>query len=139
MNYLLDTCTVSELFKESPNPTVDAWFQNTPDADMYLSVLTLGELEKGIHKLVDGPKKRNLAAWVGELAAQFRQRTLSVDESVAVAWGALQAETEKKGRPLPAIDSLFAATARVHGLTLATRNYPDMEAAGISLLNPWIQ
>ena len=137
MKYLLDTCVISEIYKDSPDAAVDAWFQNTNEEDMHLSVLSLGELEKGIQKLSDGKKKHALAAWIHDLAAQFGERILPVNQTIAVTWGALQAENEKKGRPLPAIDSLLAATARVHGLTVVTRNSPDMEATGVSLFNPW--
>jgi predicted nucleic acid-binding protein len=137
MRYLLDTCVISEIFKDSPHPGVDTWFQKTHEMDMHLSVLSLGELEKGIHKLSDGRKKASLAVWVDDLAEQFQERTLPINEAVAVMWGRLQAEAEKKGRPLPAIDGLLAATAKVHELTLVTRNDSDMEAAGIPIFNPW--
>src|SRR5687767_11499988 len=100
MRYLLDTCTISEIYKERPHAHVDAWYQKTNEEDMYLSVLTLGELEKGICKLVDGKKKDALSAWIRELGEQLHERKLPVDEGVALTWGHLQAEAEKRGRPL---------------------------------------
>src|SRR5438128_1706964 len=111
MKYLLDTCAISEIFKEVPDPGVDTWWQRTNQEDMYLSVLTLGELEKGIQKLPEGKKKHSLSSWAFDVAEQFQERLLPVNETVALAWGTLQAETEKKGRPVPAVDSLLAATA----------------------------
>ncbi len=137
MKCLLDTCVISEIYKDSPHAAVDAWFRNANEADLYLSVLSLGELEKGIQKLADGKRKHALTAWVQDFSDLFQEHTLPVSKTIALAWGELQAEAEKKGRPLPAIDSLLAATARVHGLTLVTRNNADMEAAGIPLFNPW--
>ena len=138
MTYLLDTCVISEIYKESPDPAVDAWFINTDEDFMHLSVLTLGELEKGIHKLPESKKRQTLSAWVHhDLVLQFHERLLPINEAVAIAWGILIADTEKKGRPLPAIDGLLVATARVHSLTVVTRNAPDMEATGIPLINPW--
>jgi toxin FitB len=138
MKYLLDTCAISEMNKLSPDSAVDAWFKSVNEEDLHISVLTLGEVEKGIHKLTEGKKKQALAAWVEELAVQFGERTLPVNQAVAIRWGILQAETEKKGRSLPAINSLIAATALVHSLTVVTRNNPDMEATGVPLFNPWI-
>ena len=137
MKCLLDTCVISEICKDSPHASVDVWFQNANEADLYLSVLSLGELEKGIQKLADGKRKHALTAWVHDFAGRLEERTLPVDEAVALAWAALQAKTEKRGHPLPAIDSLLAATALVNGLTMVTRNNADMEATGVPLFNPW--
>ncbi len=105
---------------------------------MYLSVLTLGEIRKGIAVLPAGPKRRNLERWLAHvLIERFDGRILPVDAGVADVWGRMQGATETKGRPLPTLDSLLAATALANGLTLVTRNSADFAGTGAEVLNPW--
>jgi predicted nucleic acid-binding protein len=138
MNYLLDTSAVSEVVKPQPDPAVIEWLAQADEEALYLSVLTIGELEKGIAKLADGRRRTRLHAWVGrDLVARFAGRLLAVDLRVADRWGALAGESERKGRPLPVMDSLIAATCLVHGLTAVTRNRTDFERCGVECFSPW--
>jgi len=122
MSYLVDTNVLSELRRREPNAGVVAWFGQRPAITLCLSVLTLGEMRKGIGLLPDDERKLKLLDWLEvELPAFFHGRILPVDASVADRWGRLVAQA---GRPVPAIDSLLAATALTHGLKLVTRNNP---------------
>ncbi len=135
MSYLIDTNVLSELRRKAPDPAVARWFADRPAGTLYLSVLTLGELRKGIERLADPARRLALLDWLEtELPAFFAGRVLAVDAAVADRWGHLQA---RAGRPLPAIDSLLAATAMQHGLTLVTRNVRDVVDLGVEVLNPW--
>lgn len=135
MNYLLDTNVISELKRPKPNGQVVDWFATAGKESLYLSVLTLGEIRKGIDKLADGQKKQALSVWLEkELPLWFDSRLLVVDAGVADCWGKLQAQIN---RPLPAIDSLLAATALHHNLCLVTRNVSDFDYPGLTILNLW--
>ena len=135
MSYLLDTNVLSELRRKTPNPAVSAWFATRPATSLYLSVLTLGELRKGIDGVKDAARRLALSDWLQtEMSMFFMGRVLSIDEHVADRWGQLVAAA---GRPLPAIDSLLAATALVHGLSMVTRNAKDFEGLGLEVINPW--
>ena len=135
MSYLIDTNVLSELRRKSPDPAVARWFADRPAGTLYLSVLTLGELRKGVERLADPVRRLALLDWLETgLPAFFAGRVLAVDAAVADRWGHLQA---RAGRPLPAIDSLLAATALHHGLILVTRNVRDVSDLGLQVLNPW--
>jgi len=135
VSYLIDTNVLSELRRKLPHPGLSAWFAQRPASSLYLSVLTLGELRKGIDGLNDEDRKLALSDWLHtDLSVFFLGRVLSIDEQVADRWGQLVAAA---GRPLPAIDSLLAATALVHGLTVVTRNAKDFEGLGMAVINPW--
>ncbi|MEX0722001.1 MAG: type II toxin-antitoxin system VapC family toxin [Balneolaceae bacterium] len=138
MSYLIDTCCISELVKKTPNPNVVKWFADRDELSMYLSVITFGELRKGIEKLPDSKKKKELNRWVKEdLNHRFKNRVLNINMEEVNKWGEILATAEKHGKPLPAIDSLIAATAQVHDLSVVTRNTRDMESSGIEVINPW--
>jgi len=138
MSYLIDTDCISELMKPKPHPNVLNWFSDHEELSMYLSVITFGELRKGIEKLPASAKKRKLNHWVNEdLANRFKERIIIVSIAEVNTWGQLLAKAEKAGTPLPAIDTLIAASALVHGLSVVTRNTKDMEATGVDLFNPW--
>ena len=137
MSYLVDTNLLSELRRKQADPLVVAWFAARPAQSLFLSVLTLGEIRKGIAAMadVDTLRRQALSDWLEmDLPTFFLGRVLSVDAAVADRWGQLQAQA---GRPLPAIDSLLAATALQHNLTLVTRNVRDFVGLGVSLVNPW--
>ena len=135
MSYLVDTNALSELRRKQPAPQVVAWFADRPRQTMYLSVLTLGEIRKGIERLGDGPRQQHLLDWLEvELPNYFLGRVLAVDAHTADRWGRLLGNA---GRPLPAVDSLIAATALQHDLTLVTRNTADFAGLGVRLINPW--
>lgn len=138
MKYLLDTCLVSELVKKEPNPAVVSWLDGQDEQKLFLSVLNLGELQKGISKLPDGTKKEELQAWVAlDLVERFTGRILELDLETALCWGRLQGEAEQAGEKLPVMDSLIAATAAAHGLVVVTRNVRDIERCGVRVCNPW--
>lgn len=138
MSYLLDTCVISELAKPKPDAGVVQWLNDADETTLYVSVLTLGELEKGIAKLSSPARRTKIEKWVREeLAERFRGRVLGVDEKVAEKWGTISGESESRGEPLPVIDALVAATGLVHGLTIATRNIGDFERCGARCVNPW--
>lgn len=135
MSYLVDTNVVSELARPRPAPAVTRWFDAVADDALYLSVLSLGELRRGVELLPAGKRQEQLRHWLErELPAWFGERLLPVDAAVADTWGRLQARAE---RTLPAVDSLLAATALHHRLRLVTRNTRDFEGAGLDTLNPW--
>jgi predicted nucleic acid-binding protein len=134
---LLDTCTLSELRKPSPNPAVVAAVQAIPDAQLYVSVLSLGEIAKGIGLLAAGKKRDGHAAWLAALENQFSDRILGLDVETAKLWGELTARAQKKGVVIPATDGLLAATALRHGLHVMTRNESDFKASGARIVNPW--
>lgn len=138
MTFLLDTCVISELVKPRPNEYVVRWADSVDERKLFLSVLTVGELEKGITKLQESPRKASLQEWLEhDLAERFAGRILPVDAAVAVAWGRIQGEAERMGAKLPVIDSLLTATAEIHRLTLATRNIADFDRCGATVFNPW--
>lgn len=138
MNYLLDTCLISELSKSKPDKKVVDWVLSENETGFYVSVLTFGELHKGIEKLPESKKKDELRIWIeGELKDRFQNRIIGIDMRVSILWGKIQCIAEKKGKPMPAIDSLIAATGIAHDLIVVTRNVSDMEQSGVRLLNPW--
>ncbi len=138
MSYLIDTCCISELVKKKPNPKVVKWFADQDELSMYVSVITFGELRKGIEKLTDSKKKKELNRWVKEdLHLRFKNRVLNITMEEVNRWGKILASAEQNGKPLPAIDSLIAATALVHDLSVVTRNTQHMEGSGVEVINPW--
>ena len=135
MSYLLDTHVLSELRRKTPEAAVVEWFSGRPASTLYLSVLTLGELRKGIEGVADAKRRMALTDWLEtDLPAFFAGRILAVDTSVADRWGRLLSTA---GRPLPAIDSLSAATAAQNGLCMVTRNTRDFAGLDLDVINPW--
>lgn len=136
--FLLDTNVVSELVAATPAPQVLRWMVAQVPARLFLSVITLGELTKGVARLDPGRRRERLARWLAEdLPAQFAGRVLPFDQAAAVRWGEMMAETEHRGRRRPAVDLQIAATAAHHGLGVATRNISDFEDIGLEITNPW--
>lgn len=136
--FLLDTNCVSELVRPHPDRRVMEWADATNEASLYLSVLTLGEIRKGIAALPQGKRRTKLETWLEvDLKARFHGRILPVDAGVADRWGLLTAEAKRKGKPLPVIDGLLAATALHHDLTIVSRNVSDLAATRVPVLNPW--
>ncbi len=139
MTFLLDTCVISELVKPRPDENVVRWIDSVDEWRLFLSVLTLGELEKEITKLQPSQRKDDLREWLEhDLTARFEGRILPVDFAVAVAWGTLHGVAERAGKKLPVIDSLLASTAEIHQLTIATRNVADFERCSDAIFNPWV-
>lgn len=137
MRTLVDTCVLSEVQRRQGNPLVRERFEALADEEVFLSVLTVGELRKGIDKLKASVKKRSLTAWFDQIVLAARDRILPIDTETAIIWGEVTAKAERKGKPIPAVDGLIAATALRHGLHLMTRNVADFEATGVLLINPW--
>ncbi len=139
MSWLLDTCVISELVKPSPAASVCDWLAARDEETLFLSAITLGELEKGVAKLpASARKKTQLARWLrSELPERFSNRILPVDAQVAARWGELAGGAAARGKPLPVIDGLIAATALQHNLTVVTRNVRDFERCGVRPFNPW--
>ena len=137
MNYLIETCVFSEYRKKAPEPKVIDWINGNADESLYLSVLTIGELEKGILRLPDSTRKTDLIEFLETLIIRFDQRVLNLDISVMRKLATLVSDLESKGRVLPIVDSLLAATAIAHDLTIVTRNEGDFIGTNVAILNPW--
>jgi toxin FitB len=133
LSFLLDTNVISEI-RRGRDPRVRAWVTEVKDVDLHLSVLTLGEIRKGIELLHgrDPAQAQAFARWLAELHTRFADRILSIDARIAEEWGRLNA-----AKPRNTVDSLIAATARLRGLTVVTRNTGDFEGCDVQLLNPW--
>lgn len=135
MSYLIDTNVLSELRRKQPDAGVVEWFTHRPSASLYLSVLTLGEIRKGVQGVAEDARRLALVDWLEtELPLFFMGRVLDINSAVADRWGRLVADA---GRPLPAIDSLLAATALEHDLVLVTRNLKDFAGLPVQCFNPW--
>jgi predicted nucleic acid-binding protein len=137
VKYLLDTCVISELLKPAPNRKVVDWLNEVSSEALFLSVITIGEIEKGLTKLPDSKKKERLTLWLNTLLNEYQERILPVDLMVAENWGVLQGNAEMAGIPMSSIDSLLAATTYTHNLTLVTRNESDFIPGITPIINPW--
>jgi len=136
--FLLDTNIVSELVKPKPEANVTEWVENTDESLLYLSVLTLGEIRRGIAALPHSRRRATLEAWLDkDLRARFDGRILVIDQEVADRWGLLTAAARNSGIVLPVIDGLLAATALEHNLTLVTRDTGQIPSMGVAVFNPW--
>jgi predicted nucleic acid-binding protein len=138
VSYLLDTCVISELVKKNPRRQVVDWIDAQEESTLYVSALTIGELEKGIVKLPASERKTRLVTWVRrDLTNRFSGRVLPIDARIASHWGTITGESERRGLPLPVVDSLIAATALVNDLQVVTRNTEDFSRCGAVCLNLW--
>ena len=136
--FLLDTNIVSELVKPKPEANVTEWVENTDESLLYLSVLTLGEIRRGIAALPQSRRRATLEAWLDkDLRARFEGRILVIDQEVADRWGLLTSAARNSGIVLPVIDGLLAATALEHNLTLVTRDTGQIPSMGVAVFNPW--
>lgn len=139
MNYLLDTCVVSEFTKPNPDTGLLEWLSATPEFHLYLSAVTLGELQQGISRLPTSARRQRLQTWLDDdLRVRFVGRTLAADADTCLLWGQLRAQAAQRGATLPVLDGLIAATALTHQLVLVTRNVPDFSGVPtLGLVNPW--
>ncbi len=138
MNYLLDTNVISELIARHPNQKVIDWIDTLDPATVYLSVITVGELRKGIEKLAASRRKEPLTDWLAsDLLLRFADKLVPLTTDVMLVWGELTGRLEREGKPMPAIDSLIAASVVAGKFTLVTRNDDDFQFAGIPVINPW--
>ena len=138
MNYLLDTNVISELIARGPNQKVVDWVDQLAPETVYLSVITIGELRKGIEKLAPSRRKDELTVWLeSDLLLRFVDKVVNITVDVMLVWGELTGRLEREGKPIAAIDSLIAASVLEGNYTLVTRNELDFQFTGVSLVNPW--
>ena len=138
MNYLLDTNVLSELVKPQPNQQIVDWVDSLDPATIFISVITLGEIRKGIEKTPSPQRKALLTTWLQtDLLLRFDGKIATITPAVALLWGELVGKLEQAGHPLPALDSLIAAIALAGDYTIATRNEDDFVHTGASVINPW--
>ena len=128
---------ISEFAKATPNGNVLNWINNTPNERLFLSVITIGEIRKGITKLPDSKKKYRLTDWLNILLDNYEERIYPIDLVVAESWGSIQGRAENNGTPVASVDSLIAAVAQAHNLVVVTRNEKDFAATNVTILNPW--
>lgn len=137
MKFLLDTNVLSEYTKKEPVRAVVNWLDSVPEVDIYVSALTLGEMNQGIERLPAGKKKGDLILWFDSLKNSLGDNVLAVDQEVALKWGEITARSKSKGITRHVIDSLIGATAMVHNAVLVTRNVKDFAGLDVELVNPW--
>jgi toxin FitB len=137
--YLLDTNVISDGVKPQPNPAVTQWLQIIPSNQIFLSVITIGEITRGITKQAGTKRSLELSQWLEtDLCPRFAGRILPIDEAIMRVWGEFYAQAVTQGNTPPMLDSLLAATAIKHGLILVTRNTKDIAMLPVTTLNPWI-
>jgi predicted nucleic acid-binding protein len=138
LNYLLDTRVISEFVKPKPARQVLDWLNSVESDRVFLSAVTVGEIQAGISNQQNANRRTELEEWLNvELATQFVNRILPLDEAVFKTWGQMTARLKQTGKPMSVMDSLIAATALHHSMILVSRNLADFEHAGLSLFNPW--
>jgi toxin FitB len=138
LSYLLDTCVVSEFVKPKPDKNVLSWLNGMDAGRIYLSVVTLGEVQQGISNLPRSNRRATLEEWLNEqLTDQFAGRILALDAATFITWGQLIAPLRQQGHTMSVMDSLIAATAVHHRMTLVTRNVSDFQHVELSIFNPW--
>jgi toxin FitB len=138
--FLLDTNVPSELTRPKPDAQVEKWLDDADDEQLFFSVVSLGEIFKGLTILPESKRRQQLQHWLDEtLRPWFEGRILPVSEPIAERWGILAGECQLKGRPLKVADGLIAATALEHGLTLVTRNVKDFSDLNVRVFNPWLE
>lgn len=138
MNYLLDTCVLSEYTRRKPDGKVILWMDAIRDDELYISVITFGEIQRGIEKLTESPRRTDLITWMNEdLVNRFDGRIVPIDLETMLLWGNLTARMDANGTPMSLMDSLIAVSALRNNLVLVTRNETDFQASGVRLVNPW--
>lgn len=138
MSYLLDTNVLSEVRRPAPDVRVLDWLDQVDEDRVYLSVISIAEIARGVALLDAGRRRDELAAWLEhELPARFESRLIQIDEHIALTWGRLMGEAKRAGRGLSVMDGWIAAVALVQDLVLVTRNIRDFEGLGVPLLDPW--
>ena len=137
MRVLLDTCVISELQRTARNKRVRSRVESIRSHDLFMSIITVGELTQGVTRLPAGKRKKTLGAWILRLEQEYGKRILPVDADTARIWGELTATARECGKPVGAADGLIAATGIRHGLHVMTRNVSDFSETGAMLINPW--
>ncbi len=139
MRYLLDTCILSELVKPEPNPAVLRWTGDRQPNALFISAMTLAELHRGVERLPASRRQIELTAWLQQLESDFEKRVVAFTQSTAHYWANMCAKAQAAGQTMSAVDSIIAASALEHGLTLVTRNVSDFAQAPVILVNPWLE
>lgn len=139
MNYLLDTCVLSEARRKQGHAGLKAWLRSVPEQHLYISIITLGEIQQGISRLISDPSHQQiLQQWLdSRLQSRFESRTVALDEETALIWGQLRGDAMAKGKTVPVVDAFLAATAIRHNLMMATQNINDFKRFPVRLFNPW--
>ncbi|RPI34105.1 MAG: type II toxin-antitoxin system VapC family toxin [Chloroflexota bacterium] len=138
MNYLLDICVLSEFTRREPDQKVIRWLDQIDEEKLFISVITIGEIQHGIERLPESLRKTTQLTWLNnELIQRFEQRILPINTPTMFLWGSLTARMDQTGQPMGAMDSLIIATALHHNLIIATRNVSDFIPCGIQVINPW--
>lgn len=138
MNYLLDTCVLSEFTRRQPEPRVVDWLDSIDEEKLFISVITVGEIQRGIERLKDSHRKTELLVWMNAaLLTRFGGRMVSIDAATMFLWGSLVARLDTTGHPLGVMDSLILASALQNNLIIATRNVADFLPGGVQVINPW--
>jgi len=137
MNFVLDTCALSEPMKPRPDSGFISWLRAQNPDHLFICTLSLGELRNGIDRLPSSPKKHDLLLWLITLTDRYSGRFLDFDTESAFTWGTLTASLASMGKPMPTIDAMIAACTLRHGHTLVTHNERDYQNAGVPLVNPW--
>jgi predicted nucleic acid-binding protein len=138
MNYLLDTCVLSEFTRRQPDQNVIAWLDSIEEEKLFISVITVGEIQRGIERLPDSHRKTELLVWMNNgLLQRFAARMVVIDALTMFMWGSLTARMEAAGQPMGVMDSLIAASALQNNLIVATRNVADFLPSGVQVINPW--
>lgn len=139
MSFLLDTCAISELTAAKPNESFVEWFRVQNERTLFLSVITIGELEKGIRSLSQGQKRAKLELWLSdEVIPRFQDRILDIGQRTMTVWARTSVELKTKGLTRPSFDSLLEATALENDLVFVTRNEKNFKGSSVTLLNPWL-
>ena len=137
MGYLIDTCLISELRRPVPSESVKNWFQTCEENQLFISVLTIGEIKYGMQRLQSGKKKDDLEEWFNQVIDSYSNRILPITQHICITWAIMRSTAENKGLQLSVIDGLLAATAKEHNLILVTRNIKDFKPTNIHIINPW--
>ncbi len=139
MNYLLDTCVISEFTRRQPSQNVIGWIDSIDEEKLFISVITVGEMQRGIERLPNSHRKTELLVWMNNgLLQRFSARMIVVDAPTMFMWGSLTARLEISGQPMSIMDSLIAACALQNNMIVATRNVPDFLPSGVQVINPWL-
>jgi toxin FitB len=138
MNYLLDTCVLSEFTRRKPDDKVIRWMEGMDEEKLFLSAITIGEIQHGIERLPESHTKTELLTWVNnDLIGRFDQRVLPLDTQTMFLWGSLVARMENAGHPMALMDSMIVACALQNNLIIVTRNVSDFLPCGVQVINPW--
>ena len=138
MNFLLETCVLSEFTRRSPTDKVVRWIDSHDEESLFLSVITIGEIQHGIACLPDSQRKNDLNQWLNiDLSGRFGKRILTLDAAIMIRWGTLSAKLEEMGKPMSVMDALLVATALEYDLVLVTQNITDFQNSGVRITNPW--